>query len=552
ALVTPVVLVLIYPVLTAGYMTSVYRVGPDMMQYAKMADYLMNGGSLELSRLRAGEFSGMTPGEMNRYADATMSWPLMNYFRWGITFYQVIFAKISGASHSYQVAFISMVIPYLLEAGMVYVWLRRISGFMAVVAFSGFMLSAFNVNLLNLWYEGFLGNAYANVLLLWVVTLHAQMMDDDDANRNVRWEYALLVGFVMAALFLSYGEVLLFVFPLFFFMTITAEFLVYRQVRWNNHFTLAVGGLLGLLTVLPCNYFFDWAVLTVKQLLHEGGNGYAQPLWAMPNEILGLGDIYSYLTIDKAGKLMERTSLDMVLGVLLIVVVAVFVSVDLAKDPRRSKVLKIAALMIMVTSGVLVYLKSPGNNYTYMKVYVLFAPLMAIAFVGGVEQCPRKTEELQVARRLVRLMVFAFPVVLNGVLYVVQYVRQETVIEKKQMELARAAKYIDFTNALIIPYNLGNKRVIYTAIMPALWAVPEFWNKKNWSDKPYYRIHSGKKLYLLAEKERDVTYKVNGNVVFENGAYLIVDTKKCIQDVCSDNKYDVDFDLAKKALEEQR
>jgi hypothetical protein len=543
-LVTPVVLILIYPVLVTGYMTSVYRVGHDLMQYAKMFEYLVNGGTLSVSKLRAPEFAGMTPGEMNRYADATMSWPLMNYFRWGITFYQVMLGKIAGVRHSYQVAFISIVIPYLLEAGMVYVWLRRVNGFIAVVALSGFMLSAFNVNMLNLWYEGFLGNAYANVLLIWVMMLLAQMMDDEKPGLNIRWQYGALVGFIMAALFLSYGEVLLFIFPVFFLMTIIVEFIVYRKILWSNYLTLAVGGLLGLVIVLPCNYFFDWALLAVRQLLQEGGNGYAQPLWAMPNEILGLSDIYSYLTMDKVGKLMERNPVDFVAGSLLLIVVLFYVIFDLVKDPLRSKVLKFAGMMVIVTSGVLVYLKSPGNNYTYMKMYVLFSPVIVISLVGGVIQWSDNIDKISGAR-FTRLLVFTSMVIMNGLLYIAQYVRQATVIEKKQMELAEAVKDIDFSSALIIPYNLGNKSIVYTAIMPALWAVPEYWNKKSWGDKPYYRNHYGKKLYLLVEKNAREERVANSDVIFENGYYLVYDTEKRIRDVCLEKKNEVDFDLLK-------
>ena len=550
-LVTPVVLVMISPLLQAGYMTSVYRIGPDLMQYTKMADYLMNGGTLALSKMRAPEFAGMTPGEMNRYADATMSWPLMNYYRWGITFYQVMLGKIIGVNHSYQIVFLSMLTPYLLEAGMVYVWLRKINGFMVVPALLGFVLSAFNVNMLNLWYEGFLGNAYTNVLLILIFMLLALLMDKEHAGLKECSKYLLLVGFVMAALFLSYGEVLLFVLPLFFFMAILAEFLVYRNIRWSNYLTLVVGGLLGLAIVLPCNYVYEWAVLTVNQLLKEGGNGYAQPLWAMPNDILGYGDIYSYLTIDKAGKIMERSVPDILLGLLPMAGVVIFMILDLLKDPRRSRVLKIAGLMIVATAWLLVYLKSPNNNYTYMKVYVLFAPLMVITFLGGVEWWSRKACDWE-GTRLIRLLVITLPVILNGLLYVVQYVRQETVIGKEQMALAVHLKGLDFENVLMVPYNLGNHRVIYTAIMPGLWAVPGYWNQKSWGDNPYYRIHTGKKLYLLAEKEESIRYKVKGDVVFEDGSYLIVDTKKSIEDVLTDGKRDCDFDVAMEALEEQR
>ncbi|HWQ27118.1 MAG TPA: hypothetical protein VN367_10125 [Chlorobaculum sp.] len=550
-LITPVVLVLIYPVLATGYSTSVYRVGPDLMQYTKMVEYLMNGGSLALSKMRAPEFAGMTPGDMNRYTDATMSWPLMNYFRWGLTFYQVMMGKIIGVNHSYQIAFVSMVVPYLLEAGMVYVWLRKINGSLVYVAYFGFVLIAFNVNMLNLWYEGFLGNAYANVLFLLIIMLLAMLMEKENAGFKERSPFVILVGFVMAALFLSYGEVLLLVFPFFLFMVIVAEFLVYRNIRWNNYLILVAGGLLGLAIVWPCNYLYEWAVLTLKQLLQEGGNGYPQPLWAMPHDILGYGDIYSYLTIDKAGKPMERTALDTLLGLPLVVGVMTFTILDVIRDQRRSRVLKIAVMMIILTVGLLVFKKSPHNNYTYMKMYVLFAPLLIIAFVSGVERWSSKSAEWE-GTRMIRLLLLALPVVLNGLLYVVQYVSQETVIEKKQMVLARHMRGLNFENVLMVPYNLGVKRLIYTAIMPGMWAVPEYWNQKKWGANPYYRIHAGKKLYLLAEKEKNVRYNVKGDVVFDDGSYLIVDSKKRVEDVLCNGKSECNFDVAMYAIEEQR
>jgi hypothetical protein len=550
-LITPVVLVLIYPVLATGFSTSVYRVGPDLMQYTKMVDYLMNGGTLALSKMRASEFAGMTPGDMNRYTDATMSWPLMNYFRWGLTFYQVMIGKITGVSHSYQIAFVSMVVPYLLEAGIVYVWLRKLNGSLAFTAYFGFVLISFNVNMLNLWYEGFLGNAYANVLFLLIIMLLAMMMEKEHTGFRERSAYVLLIGFVMAALFLSYGEVLLLVFPFFSFMVIVAEFLVYRNIRLSNYLILIAGGLLGLAIVWPCNYVYEWAVLTLKQLLQEGGNGYPQPLWAMPHDILGYGDIYSYLTIDKAGKPMERSVLDTLLGLPLVVGLMSFTIFDVMRDQRRSRVLNIAVMMIIATAGLIVYKKSPNNNYTYMKVYVLFAPLLVIAFVSGIERWSRKTVEWE-GTRMIRLLVLSLPVILNGLLYVLQYVSQETVIEKKQMVLARHVRGLNFDNVLMVPYNLGVKRVIYTAIMPGMWAVPEYWNQKKWGSNPYYRIHSGKKLYLLAEKEKNVRYNVKGDVVFDDGSYLIVDSKKRVEDVLCDGKPECNFDVALSSIEEQR
>ena len=45
-----------------------------------MAQFYLDKGTWSLANSRNFEFIGMTAGEINRYADATMSWPVIGYY----------------------------------------------------------------------------------------------------------------------------------------------------------------------------------------------------------------------------------------------------------------------------------------------------------------------------------------------------------------------------------------------------------------------------------------------------------------------------------------
>ena len=120
---TPLIFCLIFPVLLSDYSTSAYRIGPDLATYAKMSQFFLDGGTWVEAGKRAEEFAGMSVGEINRYCDATMSWPVNFYFRWGLTAYQVVVSVITFTKHSYETAFISLAVPYLLLCGFVLIWL---------------------------------------------------------------------------------------------------------------------------------------------------------------------------------------------------------------------------------------------------------------------------------------------------------------------------------------------------------------------------------------------------------------------------------------------
>jgi hypothetical protein len=173
-IITPIILALLLPTLFTAYTTSPMRIGPDIGSYAKMAKFLFDGGTLELAYTRAFEFSGMTAGEITRYADATMTWPFMFFSRWGLAMYQAETALITGSHHVYSVTFLSMILPYLLLGGLAALWLKSTGKYNSLLIWFGFLAFIFNVNLINLWYEGFYGNVFSLVFYTFIIFIFAK------------------------------------------------------------------------------------------------------------------------------------------------------------------------------------------------------------------------------------------------------------------------------------------------------------------------------------------------------------------------------------------
>ena len=93
-------------------------------------------------------------------------------------------------------------------------------------------------------------------------------------------QFILFASTVFAASLLSYGEGVFFVLPPFLVFVFIVDFLLNRSIKWAPYLAILGSACISLLIVLPCDFIVHWAILTLKQLTQEGGNGYTQPLWA--------------------------------------------------------------------------------------------------------------------------------------------------------------------------------------------------------------------------------------------------------------------------------
>ncbi|MDO9399233.1 MAG: hypothetical protein Q7T79_00890 [bacterium] len=558
--ITPIILCLIFPVLLTEYSTSPYRLGPDMASYAKMAQYLLDGGTWAEANLRAGEFAGMSPGDINRYSDATMSWPLMYYFRWGLTAFQAAVTTITFSKHSFETAFISMALPYIFTCGLVLIWLRRQMGLGGVAAILGAVAFAFNPNILNLWYEGFYGNSYALGFFIPILYMFLHFRSKEkyavgDITKSISFSSILF-----AASLLSYAEGVVFVLAAFMIILFIVDSLMSKSINWTPYLIVLSSACIGVLIVLPCGFIVEWAVLAIKQLTQEGGNGYAQPLWAFPNEILGFPNIYLNTSVEHTGKLLHRTNLSLVYSCIISVLVLYSIFVYFRKRRREENVLYMASILMVAVSACFVYYKSPNNNYTYMKMYVFHLPLLFIIFWGSLHIVFEKhfTKFFNLDSKWLHLFV-AMPIVISGMVYIIQYKEESISIEKFRIELHSEIKQLNFDNVVMYPIfiNKGNPnkdilyRDMYPAVLPTPWMIPSLWSSGHWKDKPYYKNFMSHKVYLFIEKESSHSYVVqNGEVVFQNQCCLIIDSGKIIRDGIKSEDNSIDFDVYTHSIKE--
>jgi len=548
---TPLILCLISPVLFSGYSTSPYRIGPDMASYAKMAQYLLDGGTWTEANLRAGEFIGMSPGGINRYSDATMSWPLMYYFRWGLTAFQATVTTITLSKHVYETAFISMAIPYLFLCGLVLFWLKSRMGLGIAAALLGAIAFALNPNTINLWYEGFYGNVFALCFFILILFIFLQIRGMKSFKDRDMIQFILFASTVFAASLLSYGEGVFFVLPPFLVFVFIVDFLLNRSIKWAPYLAILGSACIGLLIVLPCDFIVHWAILTLKQLTQEGGNGYTQPLWALPHEILGYSSIYLEATPDVAGRLLSRSSTKLFAGLIISCIALYSLLLYFRRKGKEENALYLSSILLVALLACLVYYKSPNNNYTYMKMYVFFLPIIFITFWSSLAFAYEKHAVNLFNNKNLFFLFLALPIAINGMVYIFHYKEESTLIENYKIALHSEIEIINFNKVIMYPLSMHSNRTMYPAILPAPWIIPALWNSDHWRDNPYYKNFINYKVYLFIEKEPSHSYKVPyGKVIFQNQCCIIIDSGKVVRDGVNSEDNSVDFNIFTNSVKE--
>jgi len=209
---------------------------------------------------------------------------------------------------------------------------------------------------------------------------------------------------------------------------------------------------------------------------------------------------------------------------------------------REENALYITSILLVAVSACLVYYKSPNNNYTYMKMYVLFLPILFITFWSSLTFFYEK-HVLNLFSKNLFFLFLAIPIAINGIVYIFQYKEESTLIENYKIALHSEIKQINFDNVIMYPFSVHRSLTMYPAILPAPWMIPGYWNSDHWNDKPYYKNFINYKVYLFLEKEPGYSYVVqNGKVVFQNQCCLIIDSSKIVRDGINSEDDSIDFD----------
>ena len=506
------------------------RVGPDAALYSRMTQFLLDGGTWSIAQLAIPEFMEMRVGEITRYTNATMDWPFLYFYRWGLVTFQSMYVTLNGLDHIYRVAFISMLIPHLFIGGITFYWLREYFLLPNIASIAGAIGIIFNVNLLNTWYEGFYGNTYSLCLyaLLYLIVVQVQLWKYDN-NENYLRQY-LLASLVLSSILVSYGEGLLFVcIPLMgiYFLT---DIVIRKKINLNLYMMLLGCLVIAIVVVLPCKFIYDWLVITVKQITEEGGNGYPQPYWASLNEIIGFNNIYEGINSFNGGYAFVRSKLAVIMTALSTACIGLILYLDIKNDKNRIlSCLNISAYALTIIFVVYNYTFMPSNNYGYMKMYIFLLPLLYVYFfkacygVGKFSRFVGDGYGNYIAVSISAIMFF------NGVSYVANYKKTSTVISPNQLLSHANMKKLDLKDKVFFPVLKNKYPNTLPALVAAKWITHAWYDKSIEGDK-YYENLLERKIYIFIEKDECTNLpKANVNIFYEDDNFIIIDSGKNIR-----------------------
>jgi hypothetical protein len=534
----PIVIILTSPILQGGFenfvSTTAIRVGPDTALYSRMTQFLLDGGTWSLAKIAAPDFVGMRVGEITSYTNATMSWPFLYFYRWGLVTYQFLYVVMNGLDHIYRVAFSSMLIPLLFIGGIVFYWLRERFSLSLIASVAGSIGIIFNVNLLNTWYEGFYGNIYSlclySLLYLQVSQCQINKLDEVWKDRDLFKNY-LCISLVIATILVSYGEGLLFVFIPLMVINLFVDLYFTKKLNFNLYIFLLMSLALALVIVSPCEFIFDWLIISIKQITEEGGNGYPQPYWANLNEILGLNNIYENIHGTNGGVSFLRSSVNTLITTIASIIIGILIILEIKQNKNNSPLtMHISAYLLIAIFIVYIYKSSPLNNYGYMKMYVFLMPLLFVYFCKacyGVAEFS-STNVKNVNGDLIAVAVSAV-MVLNGVSYVINYNKTSTMISSNHLLSHAKMKKLDLKDKILLPILNSKFPNTFPALIDATW-ITEAWQGRKIEGDRYFDKFLEKKLYLFIEKGGcSKLLDDSKNIFYEDDNFIILATDKILK-----------------------
>jgi hypothetical protein len=523
----PLLLVLISPVLDSGISTSPYRIGPDLASYARMTNYLIEGGDWAHRLVNFPEYAqGESVVDISRRADASMTWPFLYWYRWGETAATYFFYVVTGSQHVFEVAYLTLLPSVLLLGGLVAVYL--VSAFSFPVLLAALLGGAFllNATLLNLWCEGFYGQLFAMpfifVALMWFLQLRK-------AGPAAGLRDGATGIIAMLVVLLSYAEGLFFVVSVCFAVTVFLDACVYRVLLWRAYAIFLATWLAACIGVWPLGFLGEWWVLALRNIVEAGGNGYSQPVWAMLGEMIGVINPYSGITTFDAEIGIWRPAHVVLASAALTVLL--LANIQFHSTQNRIAVAERSLLLapyVLIVAMVLVYPWIAESNYGYMKIYSNLLPLIFLAACVAVRT---GCESFSRARNAVSLLCLAALSAswAGGVDYLVTYNASRQTVSAAQMDLQRLSPLLAGQQALLLPapkiYRSEQDVFMLGATVSTTWINPYAYSRFN---NAYGRLDST--VLLLAGREEREHLPAAYTEVFRNSGYVVMDTHRRLAD----------------------
>lgn len=517
-----IISILLLPNIIHPY-TSFYRIGPDLSLYAKMSQFLLDGGILSEAKLRVGEFTNLSVGDINRYGDASATWPFMYYFRWGFSAFQNFIIQVTPVSHVFQISFFSLIFSHLALAFTAFYWIKKRFNFSPLISVLAGLAILFNINILNLWFEGFYANSFALFIFMFLLSL---FFWNHEHKKEDYLSIIPLITFLFVASLLTYPEGIIFVFGPLIILVAVLEFLVFKKFQFIKYSALLASFLIALALIWPCDYIYDWALIIIKQLSEEGGNGFMQPHWALPHEIFGIYNIYTDVGGHNGGAKLPRSIINYLLSAVLTSYILYLLIINFLKNYKNIYPVLYAPSILVGVIGIYVFLTSRDNNYMYMKYYVFLLPILIIYFWASINYFIDKKNISKYYKNFIFITLTSI-IFINGLLYIGKYSYQSKHIEDKHITLYLENKKNNFSNAIIYPYEYSGILYSYASIIKSSWLIPYNFKIK------YHKNNLNKNLYIFLENKDFISKnkfnleKINkNNIVFINSEFLIYDTKK--------------------------
>src|SRR6185295_11563620 len=170
--------------------------------------------------------------------------------------------------------------------------------------------------------------------------------------------------------------------------------------------------------------------------------------------------------------------------------------------------------------------KSSHNNYTYMKMYIFHLPLLSLIYWGSVQGLFENGKSKFLTRTTNWAYLFiAILTVSSGLIYIIQYKSQSSIIDKNRIAFHKEARNIALNNVVLFTPFQVTHRMMYSSILSVPWIDTYQWNKLVFQNYLPYKV------YLFIEKQPGFIYGCNTeDIIFENQDYLIIDSGTKVMD----------------------
>jgi hypothetical protein len=402
----------------------------------------------------------------------------------------------------------------------------------------GFVGFIFNVNLLNLWFEGFYGNTFSLCMygLLYLLIDSLSFRDGLTIKQKIR--NSGFLGLLFAAILVSYGDGLLFVLPVLLAFHGVINLILRRAMDLSLYAQLAAGLLIAVLVLLPCQFLLDWFLISLKQVTEEGGNGYPQPYWAFLSEILGLSNIYQNINASNGGVAMIYSTKQFILTILSTVLL---LSVTLFNFfwNRAYCTLGFSAYLLVAIFLYYIYRSNPLNNYAYMKMYAFMLPILFVYFWVAIAYFSKVNVSFIGGRSNIIAFSLAATMVLNGLAYIATYESTSKKVSIKYTLDHLSLSNLNLENAVVFPVGGSLYPYLLPAILRATW-LTDGWENQSIKSGEYLFNFINRNIYFFIEKEACSEYKFSAkNLIYDGTSFMILDSGMLVKNLVKFEKVDM-------------